>query len=64
MTRHISANGAIFHSPDFENGLVKLQDEDLDALSTAEELLMDKKIVLLVVNLHHPLNLRLWLILH
>jgi hypothetical protein len=27
MERHISKGGVIVHSPDFENGLVKLQDE-------------------------------------
>ena len=40
MERHISEQGAIVHSPDFENGLVKLQDEEWEDLDTEEELLM------------------------
>jgi hypothetical protein len=40
MERHISQRGRILHSPDFENGLVKLQDELWGDLTTQEELLM------------------------
>jgi hypothetical protein len=40
MERHISEGGAIVHSPDFENGLVKLQDELWEELAPEEELLM------------------------
>ena len=40
MERHISQRGRIVHSPDFENGLVKLQDEQWEDLTTQEELLM------------------------
>ena len=40
MERHISEGGAIVHSPDFENGLVKLQDELWEELVPEEEFLM------------------------
>ena len=40
MERHISEGGGIVHSPDFENGLVKLQDELWEELAPEEELLM------------------------
>ncbi len=37
MERHISERGGIVHSPDFENGLVKLQDELREELVPEEE---------------------------
>ena len=40
MERHISERGGIVHSPDFENGLVKLQDEIWEDLAPEEESLM------------------------
>lgn len=40
MERHISERGGIVHSPDFENGLVKLQDELWEDLAPEEEFLM------------------------
>ena len=40
MERHISEAGNIVHSPNFETGLVKLQNEEWEDLSTQEGLLM------------------------
>jgi hypothetical protein len=41
MAHHIAADGGIVHSPDFENAIVKVIDEDLESLKETEIVLLE-----------------------